>query len=163
MALDSPLLETTVAGASDIIINFAGEDVTLMETVEAVDCLTEVAGADANIIYGTSIGDELGEGEISITIIATGLDEPKSGRKKSMLDEYVNATYSAQAAAKAAAVTPPTPTATVSTPQSAAQQQTATIPPQPVLKPTEQQTFVTPEPEKSSGGIKIPDFLLSRK
>ncbi|MDD5949188.1 MAG: cell division protein FtsZ [Lachnospiraceae bacterium] len=156
MAMKSPLLETTVAGATDIIINFSG-DVGLIETTEAVACLTEVAGPEANIIFGTvESGDEV-EDELSITIVATGLEEPKATKKKSMLDEYVNATYTGQSAVKTNPV--PNPTATVSTPQNIPQPQPQTQ----TIKPTEQQTFVTPEPENKSGGIKIPDFLLSRK
>ena len=50
-AMESPLLETTVSGATDIIINFSG-DVGIQEVYEAVSYLTEVAGDEANIIFG---------------------------------------------------------------------------------------------------------------
>ena len=72
VAMESPLLETTVSGASDIIINFSG-DVGIQEVYEAVSYLTEVAGDEANIIFGNVESDDVPEDEVSITIIATGL------------------------------------------------------------------------------------------
>ena len=72
VAMESPLLETTVNGASDIIINFSG-DVGIQEVYEAVSYLTEVAGDEANIIFGNVESDDVPEDEVSITIIATGL------------------------------------------------------------------------------------------
>ena len=72
VAMDSPLLETTVNGASDIIINFSG-DVGIQEVYEAVSYLTEVAGDEANIIFGNVDSEDIPEDEVSITIIATGL------------------------------------------------------------------------------------------
>ncbi len=71
-AMESPLLETTVSGATDIIINFSG-DVGIQEVYEAVSYLTEVAGDEANIIFGNVESDDIPEDEVSITIIATGL------------------------------------------------------------------------------------------
>ena len=75
-AMDSPLLETTVNGASDIIVNFSG-NVGIVEAYDAITYLTEQAGDEANIIFGTVDNDVAGE-DVSITIIATGLEE--SGR-----------------------------------------------------------------------------------
>jgi cell division protein FtsZ len=74
-AMDSPLLETTVNGASDIIVNFSG-NVGIVEAYDAITYLTEVAGEEANIIFGTVDNDVVGE-DVSITIIATGLEEGK--------------------------------------------------------------------------------------
>lgn len=71
-AMESPLLETTVAGATDIIINFSGE-VGIQEVYEAVSYLGEEAGEDVNIIFGNVDGDVEAD-EVSITIIATGLE-----------------------------------------------------------------------------------------
>ena len=73
-AMESPLLETTVSGATDIIINFSG-DVGIQEVYEAVSYLTEVAGDEANIIFGNVESDDVPEDEVSITIIATGLHD----------------------------------------------------------------------------------------
>lgn len=71
-AMESPLLETTVSGATDIIINFAG-NIGMIEAYDAVNYLTEAAGDDVNIIFGTVENDTLGD-EVSITIIATGIE-----------------------------------------------------------------------------------------
>lgn len=72
-AMESPLLETTVSGATDIIINFAG-NIGMIEAYDAVNYLTEAAGEDVNIIFGTVDNETLGE-EVSITIIATGIEQ----------------------------------------------------------------------------------------
>ncbi len=72
-AMDSPLLETTVNGASDIIVNFSG-NVGIVEAYDAITYLSEVAGEEANIIFGTVDNDVAGE-DVSITIIATGLED----------------------------------------------------------------------------------------
>lgn len=72
-AMASPLLETTVSGATDIIVNFAG-NIGMIEAYEAVNYLTEAAGEDVNIIFGTVDNETLGD-EVSITIIATGIEQ----------------------------------------------------------------------------------------
>ena len=72
-AMESPLLETTVSGATDIIINFAG-NIGMIEAYDAVNYLTEAAGEDVNIIFGTVDNETLGD-EVSITIIATGIEQ----------------------------------------------------------------------------------------
>ena len=71
--MESPLLETTVSGATDIIINFAG-NIGMIEAYDAVNYLTEAAGEDVNIIFGTVDNETLGD-EVSITIIATGIEQ----------------------------------------------------------------------------------------
>ena len=73
-AMESPLLETTVSGATDIIINFSG-DIGIQEVYEAVSYLTEVAGDEANIIFGNVESEDVPDDEVSITIIATGLHD----------------------------------------------------------------------------------------
>ena len=76
-AMDSPLLETTVNGATDIIVNFSG-NVGIVEAYDAITYLSEVAGEEANIIFGTVDNDVAGE-DVSITIIATGLEDGEKG------------------------------------------------------------------------------------
>ncbi|MBE5931984.1 MAG: cell division protein FtsZ [Lachnospiraceae bacterium] len=71
-AMDSPLLETTVTGATDIIVNFSG-NIGIVEAYDAITYLTEVAGDNANIIFGTVDNDNMGE-DVCITIIATGIE-----------------------------------------------------------------------------------------
>ena len=72
-AMESPLLETTVAGATDVIVNFAGA-VGMLEAQQAVEYLKDEAGDDVNVIFGT-VNSDFGD-QISATIIATGI---KSG------------------------------------------------------------------------------------
>ena len=72
-AVSSPLLETTIEGASHVIINISG-DISLIEANEAASYVQELAGDNANIIFG-AMYDEDAQDEASITVIATGLDE----------------------------------------------------------------------------------------
>ena len=137
MAMESPLLETTVAGASDIIINFSG-DVGIIEVNEAVAYLTETAGTEANIIFGTVDNDSEGEDELSITIVATGLEDE---HKKSSLDEFVKSTYPKQTVEKVVAETP--------------KEEVVQPRPEPVAKPE-------PAAERART-IEIPDFLRTRR
>ncbi|NBH35288.1 cell division protein FtsZ [Clostridiaceae bacterium] len=71
-AVASPLLETTIEGATHVIINISG-DISLIEANEAASFVQELAGDDANIIFG-AMYDENAQDEASITVIATGLD-----------------------------------------------------------------------------------------
>ncbi|MDO4326345.1 MAG: cell division protein FtsZ [bacterium] len=72
-AVSSPLLETTIEGASHVIINISG-DISLIEANEAATYVQELAGDDANIIFG-AMYDESVQDEANITVIATGLDD----------------------------------------------------------------------------------------
>ena len=71
-AVASPLLETTIEGASHVIINISG-DISLMDANDAASYVQELAGDDANIIFGAMYDDTYTD-EASITVIATGLD-----------------------------------------------------------------------------------------
>ena len=70
-AVASPLLETTIAGASHVIINISG-DITLMDASDAAEFVQDLAGEDANIIFGAMYDDSRAD-EATITVIATGL------------------------------------------------------------------------------------------
>ena len=70
-AVASPLLETTIQGASHVIINISG-DITLMDASDAADYVQELAGESANIIFGAMYDDTKSD-EARITVIATGL------------------------------------------------------------------------------------------
>ncbi len=72
-AVSSPLLETSIAGASHVIINVSG-DIGLIEANEAASYVQELAGEEANIIFGARF-DENVQDEATITVIATGLEE----------------------------------------------------------------------------------------
>ena len=70
-AVASPLLETTIQGASHVIINISG-DVTLFDASDAANYVQELAGENANIIFG-ALYDDTKSDEAVITVIATGL------------------------------------------------------------------------------------------
>jgi cell division protein FtsZ len=70
-AVASPLLETTIQGASHVIINISG-DITLMDASDAAEYVQELAGENANIIFGAMYDDSRSD-EATITVIATGL------------------------------------------------------------------------------------------
>lgn len=70
-AVASPLLETTIAGASHVIINVSG-DISLMDASDAAEYVQELAGEEANIIFG-AMYDDTKQDEATITVIATGL------------------------------------------------------------------------------------------
>ena len=70
-AVASPLLETTIQGASHVIINISG-DITLMDASDAAEYVQELAGENANIIFGAMYDDSVSD-EATITVIATGL------------------------------------------------------------------------------------------
>ncbi len=78
IAVESPLLETTINGASNVIINISG-DISLQDVDVAATYVKDLAGDSVNIIFG-AMYDETMEDRIKITVIATGLKEndPKS-------------------------------------------------------------------------------------
>ncbi|MGK0552308.1 cell division protein FtsZ [Enterococcus faecalis] len=80
-AISSPLLETSIDGAEQVLLNITGGlDMTLFEAQDASDIVTNAASGDVNIILGTSINEDLGD-EIRVTVIATGIDASKKERK----------------------------------------------------------------------------------
>ena len=76
-AIYSPLLETTIDGAEDVIVNVTGGlDMTLIEAEEASEIVNQAAGHGVNIWLGTSI-DESMKDEIRVTVVATGVRQDK--------------------------------------------------------------------------------------
>jgi cell division protein FtsZ len=74
MAVASPLLEINISGAQGILFNITGSsNLTLWEVTEAAEEIRAAADPEANIIFGTSFNERLGE-EVMITVIATGFD-----------------------------------------------------------------------------------------
>lgn len=71
-AITSPLLETTIQGASHVIINISG-DISLIEANDAATMVQELSGDSANIIFG-AMYDDASPDTATITVIATGLD-----------------------------------------------------------------------------------------
>jgi cell division protein FtsZ len=78
-AITSPLLETTIQGASHVIINISG-DISLIEANDAATLVQELAGDSATIIFG-AVYDDTTPDTATITVIATGLD----GRSKDVV------------------------------------------------------------------------------
>ncbi len=76
-AIASPLLEININGAQGILFNIAGSaNLSLFEVTEAAEEIRSVADPEANIIFGTSFDERLGD-EVMITVIATGFDSTR--------------------------------------------------------------------------------------
>ncbi|KKQ86460.1 MAG: Cell division protein FtsZ [Berkelbacteria bacterium GW2011_GWA2_38_9] len=79
-AIDSPLLELSIEGAKGILFNITGgTDLGMYEIDE--EAITEASDPDANIIFGANI-DEAMQGEVKITVIATGFDSDTTTRDR---------------------------------------------------------------------------------
>ncbi|CAI2685135.1 cell division protein FtsZ [Lactobacillus kunkeei] len=73
-AISSPLLEVSIDGAKQVLLNITGgPDMSLFEAQDASDIVAQAATSDVNIIFGTSIDEDLGD-EIKVTVIATGIE-----------------------------------------------------------------------------------------
>ena len=150
MAVESPLLETTISGATHVIINISG-DITLADASDAASYVQELAGDDVNIIFG-AMYDESKSDSCTITVIATGLEDKANSAVQSRLGGGAAfrqpASHMTPTSLKGLQPTAP------ATP--AAQGGQATRPVQPVPgihKPADIRSSVE---EKS---LKIPDFL----
>ncbi len=74
-AISSPLLETSIEGASGVLYNITGSsNLTLTETSDAAEIIRAAVDEDAEIIYGTSIDESMGDA-VMITLIATGFND----------------------------------------------------------------------------------------
>jgi len=77
-AIESPLIEVDINGARGVLLNITGgPDLTMAEIEESAKTITQYAAPDANIIFGTSIEEDL-KGSIKITLIATGFNPDQS-------------------------------------------------------------------------------------
>ena len=99
-AIASPLLEVNITGAQGILFNITGSsNLSLFEVTEAAEEIRAAADPEANIIFGTSFNERLGE-EVMITVIATGFD---GNRKR----DTVRHTQAAQPAGAEASIRAP--------------------------------------------------------
>jgi len=74
IAIESPLLETSISGATRVLINISGgPELGLNEVYEASEHIYKLVDPEANIIWGAGINESLGD-EVAITVIATGFD-----------------------------------------------------------------------------------------
>ena len=143
-AVSSPLLETTIDGATNIIINVSG-DIGLYEAYEAADYVKERAAEDANIIFG-AMEDESRQDQITVTVIATGLDDRHIAgpNLNSILKQDKNVIRSSFSAKQEEV-------------KAAAQQQAQPRRQQPTFKPAPQLDIIgddTPAPlPRTSGGV----------
>ena len=81
-AISSPLLEVSIDGAEQILLNITGgSDLTLFEAQDASDIVAQASTSEVNIIFGTSINENLGD-EVIVKVIATGIDDKKKKKKK---------------------------------------------------------------------------------
>ena len=150
-AVSSPLLETTIKGATHVIINISG-DISLMDANDAASYVQDLAGDDANIIFGAKFDESMTD-EATITVIATGLETAGANAASKIVPkmQYQNMG------------TVPRPTAPV-TPRPAAQAG-YTTPVQPNPAPTFSGIQKPRQPESSvqQMDIKIPDFLKNSR
>ena len=140
-AVASPLLETTIVGASHVIINISG-DISLMDANDAASYVQELAGDGANIIFGAMYDDTYTD-EATITVIATGLSENDSNK---VLPKMSYTTKTASSTVR------PTVDPIITT------QETPVVKPLPGLNIPKR-----PESRFKETEIKIPEFLQKNK
>lgn len=164
-AVSSPLLETTIAGASHVIINISG-DITLMDASDAAEYVQELAGEEANIIFG-AMYDENAQDEATITVIATGLDSQNaSASSVSKAMAGLGGTFKPKMPANMTFQTPNLHTA-----QAAATQEPAASAVKPAVReaapaPSTQQAAPSTSayrPMHRETTINIPDFLKNKR
>ena len=164
-AVSSPLLETTIKGASHVIINISG-DISLMDANDAASYVQELTGEDANIIFGAMYDDSVAD-YARITVIATGLveeDKPQAYRNNRTTGTFsrrpaaYTSTYSRTPAPEMRAPEPAAPSYT-----GGYQTQRTPVPsftmPQMNNTPFTQKTPTSTVEKKD---IQIPEFLKNR-
>ncbi len=157
MAVESPLLETSIRGASDIILNISG-DISLFDANTAAGYIQEICGEELNVIFGAKY-DESMKDSCSVTVIATGITDglqvggfSNTFSKKPMFTQPI-----ATGMPRAGVVTNQMPNTVPVTPIPVQQPVAPSKPTiqvsQPVHKPVDLKSNVN---EKA---LKIPDFL----
>ncbi len=112
-AISSPLLESSIYGATRVLLSIAGsKDLGIQEISDAADVVANAVDPEANIIFGTVVDESLGD-QVRITVIATGFSDSNVNRQ----DELFAAQ---QSQSKAAASTEPQRTAPATSPAQAA-------------------------------------------
>lgn len=90
-AIHSPILETSIEGATGVILNVTGgPDMGILEVKEAAELVEEAADKDANIIIGAIIDENMGD-EIQVTVIATGFKgNIKTEKEENPFDSFLS-------------------------------------------------------------------------
>ena len=100
MAINSPLLETSIDGAKGILLNISGSaNLSLFEINEAAEIISDAADPDANIIFGSVIDESLGD-KVQVTVVATGF-----GNNAKSVPEFGKTTTAARPATNTSAPT----------------------------------------------------------
>ena len=160
MAVGSPLLETTITGATDVLINVSG-DITLMDANDAAQYVRDMVGDDVNIIFG-ALYDDVQPDYCSVTVIATGIDDANNSSTRlvsqmggSFMKKTVSPVIPNTVKTAARPVTPASSTAAM-----------AGTAPIPSVTPIQSAGhFADPKPIKAnveSQSLKIPDFLQKK-
>lgn len=88
-AIESPLLEVSIDGARGVLFNIiGGNDMSMHEINAAAETITAAADPSANVIFGATINDDV-EGEIIVTVVATGFDAAYFSRSDEQTDDQV--------------------------------------------------------------------------
>ena len=91
-AISSPLLEVSIDGAKQVLLNITGgPDLSLFEAQEAANIVSDAATEDVNIIFGTSIDENLND-EVKVTVIATGIDDQNHSEQQPLVNRKTTQT-----------------------------------------------------------------------
>ncbi len=171
MAVESPLLETKINGASNVIINISG-DITLTDASDASEYVRELAGDEVNIIFG-AMYDENKTDTCTITVIATGIDDKINVPEKPVTVAGTTVPNQAVSSATRVAptmtqvqpnvtVTPVAPVTPITPIQPAPSASADTVSAVNVSRPAANMTLNRPSEIRSTvepKSLKIPDFL----
>ncbi len=161
MAVNSPLLETSIEGASGVIFNVTGgPDMTLHEVNEAAEVIYQAVDKDANIIFG-SVVDERIQGEIQITVIATGFElrsqHVPGGQAQDLIRTPFDTNYRGASSKPGSQAQPAAPTSAPTT----------LMPPKleesPLFKPVQPKPSTPGIQETARRILDLPDFLKPKK
>ena len=162
-AISSPLLETTIEGASHVIVNLAGS-ITLLEANEAVSYIEDLVGEDSNVIFGVNYGSDTDT--VKVTVIATGISEESKASKAVQPQQQMpqQPAYTNPVLPKTNFPTRegqmPASQPVVHNPEPAVQQPYPSYSNPINTNPVEQPSFAR---QSDDGGIKIPEFLQRKK
>ena len=145
MAVESPLLETTISGATDVILNVSG-DISIFDANDAATYVQQLTGEDVNVIFGAMYNADM-QDSCTITVIATGLEQNAANSPLGKL----GSNFSVTPKTPISKPKPATPGVNVIPPQTS---NTVPVKPLPgIQRPTDLRSNVKEQT------LKIPDFL----